>query len=70
MENQQTSQQMQPRNILEQILFGQQIINDNVVALADNLNAVHEQLETLLTSLSAIEISEPNTSGAEVINNQ
>ena len=58
-------QQKQPRNILEQILFGQEITNDNVVALNDNLAAINEKLDLLIMALSpqAIMTTEPTALG-------
>lgn len=55
----------QPRNIFEQILLGQQAINDNIIALSDNMNTIYGQVKTLIESLSAIPISEPTDLGAE-----
>ncbi|MBQ2797493.1 MAG: hypothetical protein IJF01_07170 [Tidjanibacter sp.] len=61
-------QQKQPRNILEQILFGQEITNDNVVTLADNLAALNEKLDLLLLALSPQEPTEPIAPGT--VNNE
>lgn len=58
-------EERKPKNIFEQILFGQQIVNENIVALSENLNAVHQQLSTLLQSLDTISTFEPNASGEE-----
>lgn len=58
----------QPKNIFEQILFGQEIVNDNIVALADNLVIVNDKLDILLDIFSPSPVdkdSEPNASGAE-----
>lgn len=60
------TQDKQPRNIFEQILFGQQVTNDNIIALADNLNVLREQLEILIGSMTTVETFVPNASGAEV----
>lgn len=54
----------QPKNIFEQIVFGQEITNDNIVALADNLAVVNSKLDALLGIFTPTE-SEPTTSGAE-----
>lgn len=54
----------QPRTIFEQILFGQQITNENIVALSENLEQLHQQLGLLLNALNAVPIPEPNASGA------
>lgn len=58
----------QPKNIFEQILFGQEIVNENIVALADNLIVVNDKLDILLDIFSPSQIdknSEPDASGAE-----
>lgn len=58
----------QPKNIFEQILFGQEIVNDNIVALADNLVIVNDKLDILLDIFSPSPVnkdSEPDASGAE-----
>jgi hypothetical protein len=60
----------QPKNIFEQILFGQEIVNDNIVALADNLVVVNDKLDILLDIFSPSQInkdSEPDASGAETM---
>lgn len=59
----------QPRTIFEQIVFGQEITNENIVALANNLDVVNakiDQLNIKLDGLLAIFTpaqSEPNASG-------
>jgi hypothetical protein len=55
----------QPRNIFEQILYGQQAVNDNIIILSENLNTIYAQLNTLMSSLAAIPMSEPMDLGAE-----
>lgn len=54
----------QPKNIFEQIVFGQEITNDNIVALADNLAVVNSKLDALLGIFSPAE-TEPTASGEE-----
>ena len=60
--------QRQPKNIFEQIVLSQEIVNDNIVALADNLNVMNAKLEKLMEILDSppmINSSEPYASGAE-----
>lgn len=64
MENKQSTTP-QPRNIFEQILYGQQAVNDNIIVLSENLNAVYAQMNAIIASLSAIPMSEPTDLGAE-----
>lgn len=53
----------QPKTIFEQIVLGQQAINDNIVALADNLDVVKQMLDTIINATTIL--PELNTSGAE-----
>lgn len=58
----------QPKTIFEQIVFGQEVTNDNIVALADNLAVVNAKIDALLAAFSAppmTDDSEPDASGAE-----
>jgi hypothetical protein len=58
----------QPKNIFEQIVFGQEILNDNIVALSENLDFINQKVDMLIAVLSTppiIKDSEPNASGAE-----
>jgi len=61
----------QPKTIFEQIVYGQEIINDNIVALADNLNVVDRKLDALLAIFTTPPVrqgaSEPDASGAETM---
>lgn len=54
----------QPKTIFEQIVLGQQAINDNIVALAENLDVVKQMLDTIINATTTI-LPEPNTSGTE-----
>lgn len=54
-----------PRNIFEQILFGQQTTNENILALADNLKDVYDKLNALIDTFSTTPISAPTDSGIE-----
>lgn len=59
----------QPKTIFEQIVFGQEVTNDNIVALAHNLDVVNAKIDTLLAIFTMPpakkENSEPDASGAE-----
>lgn len=57
----------QPKTIFEQIVFGQEITNENIVALADNLSVVNAKIDALLAIFSPAEPtdSEPVASGEE-----
>ena len=58
----------QPKNIFEQIVFGQEILNENIVALSENLDFINQKVDMLIAVLSTppiIKDSEPNASGAE-----
>lgn len=61
----------QPRNIFEQIVLGQEITNDNVVALAENLNVVNAKIDALIAIFTSPPMpdvnSEPDASGAETM---
>ncbi len=41
-----------PRNIFEQILYGQLAVNDNVVALAKNVEVLADRIDDILTLFS------------------
>lgn len=57
----------QPKTIFEQIVFGQEITNENIVALADNLAVVNDKIDALLAIFSPAKAkdSEPVASGKE-----
>lgn len=60
----------QPRNIFEQIAIGQQITNENIVALAENLEVVNAKVDALLAIFTTPPVktkdsSEPGASGAD-----
>ena len=40
--------EMKPRNIFEQILFGQLAVNDNIVALARNIEVLNERIDDIM----------------------
>lgn len=43
----------QPRNIFEQILYGQLAVNDNVVALAKNVEVLNERIDDIMSVFAA-----------------
>lgn len=51
---------MEPKNIFEQILLGQKIINDNIAQIGENLKAIAEAMKSMQTIYS-----EPDATGAE-----
>lgn len=59
----------QPRTILEQIVYGQEITNQNIVTLSEDMAVMHAKLDALLAIFSAPPAmkydSEPDASGAE-----
>lgn len=58
----------QPKTIFEQIVFGQEITNENIVALAENLAVVNAKIDMLLASFTpAAEESKPVASGKETM---
>lgn len=52
-----------PRNIFEQILFGLEATNNNVVALSEDIVAILKDIQTIKAAL-CIDNSEPNALGA------
>jgi hypothetical protein len=48
-----TTKTQQPRNIFEQILFGQLAVNDNIVALAKNVEILNERFDDIMTVFMA-----------------
>ena len=57
----------QPRNIFEQILFGLEATNANVVALSEEIAMIRKDLDALKSALY-MNNSEPNALGA--VNNE
>lgn len=59
----------QPKTIFEQIVFGQEITNDNIVTLAHNLDVINAKIDALLSIFTTPAVkkenSEPDASGAE-----
>lgn len=55
-----------PRNIFEQILFGLEATNANVVALSEEIALLRKDMQDLKTGLYIdANISEPNALGAD-----
>lgn len=56
-----------PRNIFEQILFGLEATNANVVALSEEISFLRQDMQALKSGLYINDnISEPNALGADV----
>lgn len=55
----------QPKTIFEQIVFGQEITNENIVTLAENLAVVNAKIDALLAFFMPAEESKPVASGKE-----
>lgn len=43
----------QPRNIFEQILYGQLTVNDNIVALSKNVEILNDKIDGIMAVFSA-----------------
>lgn len=54
----------QPRNIFEQILFGLEATNANVVVLSEEIAMIRQDLHAIKSALYMNENSEPNALGA------
>lgn len=59
----------QPRTIVEQLVFGQEVTNENIGALAHNLDVINAKIDALLAIFTTPPVkkenSEPDASGAE-----
>lgn len=42
----------QPRNIFEQILYGQITVNDNIVALSKNVEVLNDKIDDIMSVFS------------------
>ena len=62
-ENTNPQEPRQPRNLFEQILFGVQVTNDNIVTLHDRVDAFEAKINAIYDALYPT--SEPNASGAD-----
>ena len=54
-----------PKNIFEQILYVQEIINDNIVALSENLDILYKKFNALFESIAPTDTSSPTVSGKD-----
>lgn len=54
----------QPRNIFEQILFGLEATNANIVALSEEIAMIRQDLHAIKSALYMNDNSEPNALGA------
>lgn len=57
---------MKPRNIFEQILFGTLAVNENVVALAKNIEVLNERIDDIM---SVFATSSPITDNKPILSN-
>lgn len=55
------------RNIFEQILFGLEATNANVVAVSEEIALLRQDMQALKSGLYIDNISEPNALGAEKV---
>lgn len=55
------------RNIFEQILFGLEATNANVVAVSEEITLLRQDMQALKSGLYIDNISEPNALGAEKV---
>ena len=62
-ENTNPQEPRQPRNLFEQILFGVQVTNDNIVTLHGRVDAFEAKINAIYDALYPT--SEPNASGAD-----
>ena len=63
---------MQPKNIFEQILFGQLTTNNNVVALSKNVEVLNDKIEGIMALFSAssetVDVTKPVPEDESVLN--
>ena len=57
----------QPRNIFEQILYGQLAVNNNIVALSKNVEVLNERFDDIMSLFAAqLEVvPEPKRNGVK-----
>ena len=55
----------EPKNIFEQILYGQEVINDNIVALSENMDILYKRFNSLFESIAPTDTSSPTVSGKD-----
>ena len=61
--------EMKPKNIFEQILFGQLAINDNIVALSKNIEILNERFDDIMSVFSTNSIAVVEDNKPSVLNN-
>lgn len=66
----QEQQSRQPKNIFEQLAFGLQTVNDNVVDLFKDVEDIRQKVDAIYNALypAQTDIAEPTDSGAATIN--
>ena len=55
----------QPKNIFEQILFGLEATNLNVIAVSEEIASMWQDIKAIKAALYITDESEPNALGAE-----
>lgn len=60
--------EMKPKNIFEQILFGQLAINDNIVALSKNIEILNERFDDIMSVFSTNTIAVVEDTKPSVLN--
>lgn len=60
--------EMKPKNIFEQILFGQLAINDNIVALSKNIEILNERFDDIMSIFSTNTIAVVEDTKPSVLN--
>ena len=54
--------ELKPKNIFEQILFGQLAVNDNIVALAKNIEILNKRIDDIMGVFSTKSVLEDTKS--------
>ena len=60
--------EMKPKNIFEQILFGQLAINDNIVVLSKNIEILNERFDDIMSVFSTNTIAVVEDTKPSVLN--
>lgn len=63
-ENTNAQAERQPKNIFEQILFGMQVTNENIVAVHERMKDMEAKINEMYDAFN--KISGPNVPGADV----
>lgn len=48
--------ELKPKNIFEQILFGQIAINDNIVAVSKNIEVLNQRIDDFMSVAKSVEV--------------